>query len=409
MNILLINHYAGSSNMGMEMRPYYMAKEWIKLGHNVTIIAGDYSHLRKHNPIVFNDFQENVIEQIRYVWVKTGKYKGNGIARAKSMFRFILKMWINAKKICVLYKPDVVIASSTYPLDTFVAQKIRKICGAKYIHEIHDMWPATLIELGGMSKHNPFVAAMQIGENSFCKNADKVVSLLPASKDYLIKHGMNEKKFYWIPNGIVMEEWDNPEPLNPELEQKLMTLKKKGFKILGYSGGHALSNNLEPLIEVAAIFQNKKLKVFLVGDGVEKKHLMGAAKTKGVNNIFFVDSIPKKQIPNLLKCFDYVYIGAHKSPLYRFGVSLNKLFDYMMSGKPILYAVESENDYVQQYNCGEKADPDSIDSIVEALEKLLSMRECDITELGNRAQKAVKENFQYKDLAEQFIKIMQEV
>ena len=56
MNILYIEHYAGSPEMGMEFRPYYLSKEWVRMGHNVTIIAGDYSHLRKKNPSVVSDF-----------------------------------------------------------------------------------------------------------------------------------------------------------------------------------------------------------------------------------------------------------------------------------------------------------------------------------------------------------------
>ena len=39
MNILIINHYAGSKEYGMEYRPYYLAKEWKNQGHEVTIIA----------------------------------------------------------------------------------------------------------------------------------------------------------------------------------------------------------------------------------------------------------------------------------------------------------------------------------------------------------------------------------
>lgn len=30
MNILLVNHYAGSVHHGMEYRPYYLAREWVR-------------------------------------------------------------------------------------------------------------------------------------------------------------------------------------------------------------------------------------------------------------------------------------------------------------------------------------------------------------------------------------------
>ena len=127
MNILYINHYAGSPEMGMEFRPYYLAREWVKMGHNVRIVAGDYSHLRQKNPDVSKDFQEEMIDDINYTWIKTGKYEGNGVARALTMFRFVYKLRANAGMIADKWRPDVVITSSTYPLDTYAGQKIKRI------------------------------------------------------------------------------------------------------------------------------------------------------------------------------------------------------------------------------------------------------------------------------------------
>ena len=165
MNILLINHYAGSPDMGMEFRPYYFAREWVKMGHKVDIIAADYSHLRRKNPVVKRDFQEENIDGITYHWVRTNEYQGNGVKRAMTMAKFVSKLWLRSRWIVNEFEPDVVICSSTYPLDTFAGQRIRNVSKKKVrlVHEVHDMWPATLIEVGGMSKYNPFVVAMQIG------------------------------------------------------------------------------------------------------------------------------------------------------------------------------------------------------------------------------------------------------
>ena len=127
MNILYINHYAGSPEMGMEFRPYYLSREWVQMGHNVTIVAGDYSHLRLVNPQIEEDFQEQIIDGINYCWIRTGKYDGNGVARALTMFRFVHKLRKKARWIVENWRPDVIITSSTYPLDTYAGQKIRKI------------------------------------------------------------------------------------------------------------------------------------------------------------------------------------------------------------------------------------------------------------------------------------------
>ena len=115
MNIIYINHYAGSIYHGMEYRPYYLAREWVKQGHNVTIIASNYSHLRQKNIDIPNnqEYITQYIDGIKYIWCKTIPYQANGIKRVINIFSFLHKV----KKLIhelVAFKPDLVIASSTY-------------------------------------------------------------------------------------------------------------------------------------------------------------------------------------------------------------------------------------------------------------------------------------------------------
>ena len=123
--IVLLDHYVGSPEMGMEFRPYYMAQEWIKLGYDVRLVGGDYSHLRIKNPSISKDFSDEEIDGIHYTWIKTGAYEGNGVKRAISMIKYVVKMLVKARKLAREWKPDVVISSSTYPLDTYVAQRMK--------------------------------------------------------------------------------------------------------------------------------------------------------------------------------------------------------------------------------------------------------------------------------------------
>lgn len=163
MNIILINHYAGSNIHGMEFRPYYLAREWVKLGHSVTIVAASFSHLRQKNPDL-SEMMEEVIDDIRYIWLPVNKYQGNGVMRFKNMLAFIYQLYKNMGKFIEL-KPDVVIASSTYPLDSYPAYKLAKKTGAKFVFELHDLWPLSPMELGGMSKWHPFIMLMQKAED----------------------------------------------------------------------------------------------------------------------------------------------------------------------------------------------------------------------------------------------------
>lgn len=413
MNILYINHYAGSPEMGMEFRPYYFSREWIKMGHNVRIIAGDYSHLRIKNPKVENDFQEEIIDGITYNWVKTGTYDGNGIARALTMFRFVHKLKKKANWIANTWKPDVIITSSTYPLDTYAGQKIKKYTkkmgikkgrGATLIHEVHDMWPSTLYEVGGMSKRNPFVVLMQIAENSAYRHCDKCIALLSYSKEYMIKHGLNPNKFINIQNGIVEEEWNNPETI-PHIHNEFFANHSNKF-IVGYFGGHALSNALDKSLDVAKEFVKKgdEQTIFVfVGDGVEKSKLVERAKKENINNAFFLPQIKKKAIPDLLRYFDCSYITGMTSPLYRFGLCLNKMYDSMMAGLPIICAFDAPDTLVKKYECGFQCNPADVNEVVKSITELEEMTPEMRKKMGQNGKEAILSNFTYKKLAKTFL------
>lgn len=408
MNILLINHYAGSPDMGMEFRPYYFAREWIKMGHKVDIIAADYSHLRRKNPVVTEDFQKEDIDGITYHWIKTNQYEGNGAKRAMTMAKFVSKLWLHSKRIVRELEPDVVICSSTYPLDTFVGQRIKKKSRkkVKLIHEVHDMWPVSPIEIGGMSPHHPFIMAMQMAENSFCRNSDKVVSLLPAAKDYLVEHGMCEDKFVHIANGVVLEDWIKYESLPDEISEHLKRNKEKGKFNLCFFGSIHKTYNLEILIKTVISMNRDDLFVTFVGSGLDKDELKNITACHDDKFKFF-NAISKKAIPDLFNYIDATFIGIKESQIARFGICMNKLFDSMMGGKPILYMVDAPSNYIKEYNCGISVDGQETEDLQHGIEKLISLSEEQREELGKNGHNAAVKVFNYSSLARQFGSIMQ--
>ena len=396
--------------MGMEFRPYYFAKEWVSHGHTVTIVSADYSHLRRKNPIIKHDFQKDNIDGITYVWIKTVKYKKNGIKRAVSVAQFLTKLWIKAKQITKTYQPDVVIASSTYPLDTYIGQKIARISRGKtkLIHEVHDMWPISPIEIGGMSPKNPFIRILQRGEDSFCKNSDAVVSLLPATKDYFMKHGMSENKFYHIPNGVVLEEWETPKPLPDHIQKQIVDDRSDGRYILCFFGSINKTYNLEILIAAGKCMRDNEIAIYFIGDGNDKMELMNTAK--GYEDRFrFFDPIPKNTIPSLFNYIDASFVGAKSKKIFRFGIAMNKLFDSMMGMKPILYMVDAPNDYISQFECGVIVEGDNVEALMNSMKKLIHLSPDEQVMMGKRGRKAAVEIFNYESLSQRFIAVMNEI
>lgn len=407
MNILYIDHYAGTLDMGMEFRPYYFAREWKKMGHNVRIVGASFSHLRKYNPEITKDFEIQNIDGIEFQWIKTRTYDGNGAARAITMLEFCSKLWLKAKKIAKEFKPDVVIASSTYPLDTYPAQRIVKATKGKAIlvHEVHDMWPITPIELYGMSKYHPFVVAMQVGENSFCKHSDLIASIPPCAEDYFKQHGLGDNKFVCIQNGIVQEDWQNPEALPEEHVSVIRKAKAEDRFVIGFFGSHTRSYCIDNLLRAASKIDQSKLFMMFVGNGDYKDELIKLAEKLELdkNAYAFLPPINKKAMPSLIGELDASYVGAVKNRMFRFGIGMNKLFDAMMGGKPVLYAVEAPNNYIEEYCCGISVEAEDIDELAKGIEELISLDEKTRAEMGKRGHEAVMESFTYSALAKDFI------
>ena len=412
MNILLINHYAGSPEMGMEFRPYYFAREWIKLGHKVDIIAADFSHLRRKNPDVAKDWQKEEIGGITYHWVKTGSYDGNGVARALTMERFVRKIREYSGWLIREISPDVVICSSTYPLDTYAGQKLRSMAvhmGSKrpvLVQEVHDMWPSTLIEIGGMSKTNPFVLVMQAAENSAYRNSDRVIAMAPYSEPYMTEHGLKPGKFTHIPLGIDFSEWEDSQELDEEHRRSIEAHREKYPFLLGYFGGHALSNALDTLIDTAALSKDKGLPFgfVLVGSGVEKAGLMERAAREHLDSVIFLPPVPKTQIPALTACFDALYIGVKSSPLYeKFGLCMNKMADAMMASRPVICSIGAPSTWITESGCGITVPPEDPGAILEAMEKVYHMSAGEKKAMGERGREYCENNLEVGYLARKML------
>lgn len=406
MNILYINHYAGGPAYGMEYRPYYLSREWVNHGHNVLMLAASYSHIRANQPKVTNKMLNESSDGIHFRWYRTPEYSGNGLGRVRNMLSFIWSLYRDKKDIVGDFKPDVVIASSTYPMDIWPARSIAKKTGAKLIFEVHDLWPLSPIELGGMSRWHPFILWTQLSENYAYRHADKVVSMLPKTKQHMIEHGMRPEKFYHIPNGIDLAEWDCESVLPVEVAEQIKEIRKKGSAVVGYAGTYGLANALDALLDAA-----KKLAghtdVIFVGTGPEHARLSKRIKDEGITNLFILPAIPKSSIPAFLDAIDIAYIGLLPEPLFRFGISPNKLMDYMMSAKPIVMAISAGNDPVTDAGCGVTVEPNNSEEIANAITSIAKKSIDERNEMGENGRQYILENHTYNILANNFMKIME--
>ena len=402
MNILLINHYAGSTRHGMEFRPFYLAREWVRAGHRVQIVAASFSHIRVRQPEFEGATLDEQIEGIDYHWLRTPAYTGNGLCRVKNMLAFMAGLWRGGPRLAREFHPDVVIASSTYPMDIWPARRIARLSQARLVYEVHDLWPLSPMELGGLSRWHPFIVWVQLAEDYAYRHADKVVSMLPKAMQYMCSRGMAAQKFAYVPNGVDEEEWANPADLPPQVKRSLDVLRAKGLPLVGYAGTHGLSNALDVLLDAASQLKGQA-EVVIVGTGPDREALLARVANEELSNVTMLPAIPKQSIPRFLDDVDIAYIGWHPNPLYRFGISPNKLMDYMMAGKPVVHSVSAGNDPVAEAGCGFTVPPGDAAAVAQAILKLSAMSEAQRKLLGAAGKAFILKNQTYPFLAANFL------
>ena len=404
MNILYINHYAGTPALGMEYRPYYLAREWVRAGHRVQVLAAAFSHVRALQPRA----GEETIDGIVYRWFATPPYQGNGLGRVRNIAAFLRAVWADSPRLVREFEPDVVIASSTYPLDIWVARRLARAARAKLVYEVHDLWPLSPIELSGMSRWHPFALMCQAAENTAYRDADVVVSMLPKVQGHMAAHGLDLAKLHIVPNGITLDEWQgDPPPLRADVARHLADARAAGRTVVGYAGSMGQPNALDTLLDATALLRDKRLQFVLVGSGHEQARLAQRVQDEGLANVTFFPPIPKAQVPSFLADVDIAYIGWQRVPIYRFGIAPNKLMDYMMARCAVLHSVDAGNDPVAEAGAGLTVAPGSPAAVAEGLLRLAALPHAERQAMGERGRAFVLANHTYPVLAQRFLNAMQ--
>lgn len=408
MKIVFIAHFAGSPEHGMVFGHYYLAREWVKMGHSVTIIAASYAHPRSQQPTVASNISEEFIAGIQYIWVKTPSYAADSkVGRIKNIGAFMLRMIFSHFPFPGV---DIVICSSHYPLAFIPAQMMARRYAAQLVFEVRDLWPLTLIELGNASSRHPFIRLLQWSEDYAYKHADVIVSVLSSAYPYMEKHGMPPGKFVFIPNGINIEQHLESGSLPCRLMDCLNQLRRERKFIVGYAGHLNNGNDLDSLLLAMHQHNNSNTTVVVVGNGPRRQLLEEKAKQLGLaGSVLFMGELAKNQINGFLIKTNALYVGYHKKAFYQLGVSPTKLNDYMLAAKPIIYAIDDPDNPVKESSSGIVCRAENIDDICHALGHLSSLTEEQRQTMGRRGYQWVLANRNYKILAKCFIERVQEI
>jgi len=342
---------------------------------------------------------------VPFLWVRTPPYSGNTAARVWNMSVFSWRVFQLATSPFLVNwgKPDVVWASSPHLFTGLAGERLARRLKIPFLFEVRDLWPESLIALGGLSPRHPFILTLDQIERYLYRNADHIVTLLPLASEYIQAKGADPNKISWLPNGVDLENVPQPEPPEPKDE----------FTIL-YAGTHGLANGLDILLDAAAILSEKKqaqhIRFRLVGDGPEKPRLRSRAEQLGLRNVSFEDPVPKQDVYRLLASGDALVAILKDADLFsKWGVSPNKIFDYMAVARPVLFAISAPANPVEEAGAGIAVPSNDPVAIANAVLKLAQMTPQERWEMGLRGRRYVEEKHAFNVLVDRLDELLRQM
>lgn len=405
MRIWLINHYAVPLQYYPLARPSLFAKNLIAMGHDVIIIAASTVHNSDLNLIEGTEIVKRIEDEgIPYVLIKCSDYQGNGIKRVINILQFAYKL---PRILDTLDKPDAIVATSFDPLSCYVGVKYAKNRGIKAIAEIADLWPETLVAYTSVSRNNPVVRILRNIEKKIYTQADEIVFTMAGGYDYIKDQGWHreipESKVHNINNGIDLELFE----INKDKYQiEDPDLNCDDFKIV-YAGSIRRANNVGQLLDVAKRISEKKVKFLIWGDGDEAEILKQRAIRESINNVVFKGKVAKKYIPYITSMCDLGIMHIKQTSVVKYGLSLNKMFDYMAAGLPVLTDCETDYNPTIMGNCGLTSGCDDADKIAQCIIEYINKSDDEKRNFSKNAIDTAKK-YSFKELSKKLIEIIKE-
>jgi len=390
MKIWIVNHYASSPARADNIRHASLAAELVRRGHRVSIFASSF--LRRSTSCPQVETGEHICwEQDRGVdfgWLPTPTYSGNSYGRAWNMLVFAWRV-LQLPRHCS-DRPDIIYGSTPTLFAALAGLAVARKLGVPFVLEIRDIWPQTLIDLG-MPRFHPFVVLCAVIERYLYRHADAMVTLMPNATPHLVAQGASPERIYWVPNGVDFGLVPPVSPPKPKDELEVM-----------YAGAFGAGNDPLTVLDAAARLRQGEgaaIRFRFIGSGKDEAAMISKRAALGLDNVSFEPQIPKNQVFSVLSGADIMVAPVKYLPVHRFGVSGNKVLDYMAVARPIIHAVRSSNHTVLEAGCGLECPPDDPEALADAISALASMSPQERWDMGLCGRRYVEQNHDFALLA----------
>ena len=402
--IWIVNQFASH----LEERHLNLAANFAEKGYNVVVITTSFHHGRH---IYLYEEELKVVEKqqgVTYVYLKSRPpYMTGAGKRTLHMLDFCYRFDKYRKKIAESFgKPDYVLASSAPPFVWEIGYRAAKKYGAKFIAEFRDIWPLSLVEVQGTNANHPFVKLLEVIEKRAYRHADAIVGTMP----YAYKHvcdelGFPRSKVYWMPNGLNVQKADRAlTDVNLKLPQELDAFLTNNRCCI-YIGSIVKSESVDYIIDCWKHVRDARICLAIVGDGNKLPEIEQMIQECDGNRIRHFPSIPKEQIPLALEKAECCLAALPDYPIYRFGLSMNKLCDYLYSGKPVVFACSADN--VVKDADGLVVPFGDQQAMADAIEQAMSYSDSELKQIALREKEIIHTQYDYREIAQKYLEMME--
>ncbi len=386
---------------GTGTRAFFLMKHFAKLGHTSIILTSDSNHLIKNIPIMAKYSYVENIENVSVHWLKTIKYKKtNSIRRILSWIDFEIRLLFYKKN--KIQRPDVIIVSSLSLLTILNGIILKIRYKSKLIFEIRDIWPLTIVAEGKYSKINPLVIALGLIEKLGYIYSDNIVGTMPNLSEHIRNIGV-KKVAHCIPMGADIETLSLTSQLPIEYINKY--IPKDKFIVM-HAGSVGITNALDTLLNSAKKIENsiQDIHFLIIGEGdlISKYKLQYSS----LSNLTFAPRVQKDMVQEILGYADLLYFSAFKSIVWKYGQSLNKIIDYMYSGKPIVGSYSGYPSMINEAKCGNFIKPEDDEILINEIVKFYKKDLNELNKIGQRGKQWLLSHRTYDVLAENYLKII---
>lgn len=391
-NVWILNHYAQEPGGPGGTRHFSLAQKLVAHGWQASIIAAGIEHGTGRDRLPPHvDTRLDVIAGTPFLWLKTSPYKGNGMARVRNMLDYTYRV-LKVSSVKALAPPDAIIGSSVHPLAAWAGARLARRHGVPFLFEVRDLWPQTLVDMGRLKPNSVVTHLLRSLETRLYREARRIIVLLPRAGDYIENLGISKDKVVWIPNGVDLNAYQSVEPVRPSDAFTLM-----------YFGAHGPANGLQNVLQAMHLIERRGadclVSLRLIGDGPAKPSLQAMAARLGLVNVRFEKPVPKAAIPSLAAEADAFVFNLADVAVFKYGISSNKLFDYMAAGRPIIMACEVANNPVAEAGAGITVAPENPEQLADAIVKLVQLPHQERVRMGQAGRAHVVEHYSFDLLA----------